>query len=108
VAIEALDLRALNQPETPGLDAFLRFVGSVCAISSVALVAVVPDGLIWNVWVRLSADIEGDQDRLYIALQRYRSSVPPNERPDVDLHVVFPDEDEAAFPAAATIHFARE
>jgi hypothetical protein len=108
VAVVALDSRSPMQVPSPGADAFLRFYGTVCAVPSVAVVGLVIDDPTWHVWIRLGRDDEADQDQIYAAMQQYRASGTLAGHVDIDLHVVFPNEDPAAVPGAATVLFARE
>jgi hypothetical protein len=105
MAVAPLNPRSLMQGAPPELDAFFRFYGTACSIPSVSRVGLGPTSEVIDVWVRLNRDHEGDQDTLYGALQRYRAG---GDDIFVDLHVVFPDEDDIVWPASVRTLFERE
>jgi hypothetical protein len=105
MATAALDPRSLTEGAPPELDAFLQFFGEVCAVPSVSRVGIGPQGVAFDFWVRLSQNDDSDEDDVYLALQRYRAgdgSMP------IDLHVIFPDESDAAWPSSVKTIFTRE
>jgi hypothetical protein len=108
MAVEALDTLFPKQGPSPVANAFLRFYGVVCSIPSVQRVGLDIENLIWNVWVRLDNGNEADEDAVYTALQRYRAGAATEERVDIDLHVIFPDEPESAWPSSIKPIFVRE
>jgi hypothetical protein len=105
VAVAALDSRSLLQEAPPELAAFLQLFGTMCSIPAVATVGLGTQGAAIDIWVRLTSDDDESQDALYSALQKFRAG---GDGPLVDLHVIFPDEDETAWPSTARVVFTRE
>lgn len=99
--------RSLLQDQPPEIADFLRLFGTICSIPTVARVGMLMEAAILHLWVRLSDDDEHGQDVIYDALRRYRAS-DSEGKTHVELHVVFADEDESAYPSDATVYFARE
>lgn len=105
MALAALDPRSLTEDAPPELGAFLQFFGEVCAVPSVSRVGIGRQELAFDFWVRLSRDEAGDEDAVYLALQRYRAN---DDSMPIDLHVIFPDETDAAWPSSVKTIFTRE
>ena len=105
MAIAAIDSRALLQDAPPELTAFLQFFGSVCSIPSVSLIGLGAQGAALDIWVRLSSEDDASQDAVYDALQKFRAT---GDGALIDLHVIFPDEDESAWPNAVRVVYTRE
>lgn len=99
--------RSLLQDCPPEVREYLRFFGSVCSVPTVVRVGTVTEGAVLHFWVQLSDDDERGQHVIYDALRRYRAG-PSDKKIPLDLHVVFADEDDSAFPREAEIDFARE
>ncbi len=89
---------------TPKNAEFLRLFGAICAVPSVARVGTLPEASALALWVKLGANDEDHERQIYAALRHYRSAAADVP---VDLHVVFADEDEPAFPSAADVVFQR-
>lgn len=104
MAVAALDSRSLLQEAPPELATFLQFFGTVCSIAAVSMVGLGMQGAAIDVWVRLSADDEPGQDAVYGALQTLRAG---GDGTLIDLHVIFADEDETAWPSAVRVVFTR-
>lgn len=104
MAVAGLDPRSLTQNVPAELDAFLQFFGEVCAVPSVSRVGLGPQGAALDFWVRLNRDNEADEATVYDAIQRYRASV---DAVFIDLHVIFADEAETAWPTSVRTIFAR-
>jgi hypothetical protein len=81
----------------PELAAFQQFLGTLAANPSVLIVASDPVGGYVDLWVRLADDDDDNETAIYAALSTYHAS--EGVETPIDLHVVFADEDEAAFPA---------
>jgi hypothetical protein len=105
MAVAAVDSRALLLEAPPELAAFLQFFGTVCSVAAVSMVGLGTQGAALDVWVRLTGDDDASQDAVYGALQKFRAG---GDGTLIDLHVVFPDEDEAAWPAAVRLVYSRE
>jgi hypothetical protein len=105
MAVAALDPRSLTEGAPPELDAFLQLFGEICAVPSVSRVGVGRQGLAFDFWVRLGRDEASDEDSIYLALQRYRAS---GDDMPIDLHVIFPDEADVAWPLSVKTIFTRE
>lgn len=54
--------------------------------------------------LRLSQEDDADEDAVYDAVQRYRAS---GDALLIDLHVIFADETETAWPSSVRTIFAR-
>jgi hypothetical protein len=89
----------------PELAAFQQFLGTLAANPSVQLVATDPVGGHVNLWVRLADDNEDNETAMYAALSAYHAS--DGVETPIDLHVIFADEDEAAFPSGIQPLFRR-
>ena len=105
MAVAVLDPRSLIEDTSPELGAFLQLFGEICAVPSVAHVGVGSQGFAFDLWVRLSRDEVADEDAVYRALQRYRAG---GDDMPIELHVIFSDEDDAAWPASVKMIFTRE
>lgn len=104
MAIAALDSRSLLHDAPPEYAAFLQFFGTMCSIPAVSRVGLGAEGAAIDVWVRLTSDDDQSQDALYAALQKFRAD---GDGTLIDLHVIFPDEDDAAWPCTARVIFTR-
>jgi hypothetical protein len=104
MAIAALDPRSLTEDAPPELDAFLQLFGEVCAVPAVSRIGIGREGLAFDFWVRLGSDETSDEDAVYGALQRYRAH---DDSLPIDLHVIFPDEPDAAWPSSVKTIFTR-
>jgi hypothetical protein len=105
MAVAAVDSRALLQDAPPELTVFLQFFGTVCSVPAVALVGLGTQGSALDVWVRLTSADDASQDAVYDALQKFRAA---GDGTLIDLHVIFPDEDESAWPGAVRVVYTRE
>jgi len=76
--------------------ALQQLVETLAANPSVHVIGVDPLGSTVDLWVRLGDGDEGNEDAIYDALQAYRASSPERL---IDLHVVFAQEDDGAFPS---------
>ena len=81
----------------PELAAFQQFLGTLAANPSVQIVATDPVGGYVDLWVRLSDDNEDNETAIYAALSAYHAS--EGVQTPIDLHVIFADEAESAFPS---------
>jgi hypothetical protein len=80
----------------PELAAFQQFFGTLAANPSVQRIAIDDVGAHLDLWVRLVDDDDDNEAAIYAALSTYHAS--DGVQQPIDLHVVFADEDEAAFP----------
>src|SRR4051794_40904320 len=101
-------LRRMIEPQPridPEVVAFQQFFGSLAANPSVRRIGVDPVGGYVDLWVRLGDDDEDNERSIYAALSAYHAS--EDVETPIDLHVVFADEDEAAFPSGIQLLFSR-
>jgi len=107
MAVALLHPSSQIQDISPAVTDYLRFFGTVCSVQSVARVGTVVEGAVLHLWVDLSDDDERGQNVIYDALRRYQASEHAHAV-TVDLHIVFADEDETAFPSNVELDFVRE
>ena len=98
---------SLKQELSPFIREFLRFYGTVCSVPSVSRFATQYEAATFNCWVKLSDDDEAAQDAIYDALRRYLTA-DIDRACQVELHVLFADEDISVIPADADTFFVRE
>ena len=92
-------LRRANEPRRgfdPEFAAFQQFFGTLVGNPSVQIIAVDDLGGHVDLWVRLGDD-DANETAIYTALSAYHAS--EGVATPIDLHVIFADEDEAAFPS---------
>ncbi len=89
-----------QQVADPEVAAFQQLFGTLAANPSVQVIGINPLGTIINLWVRLGDADEGNEDAIYGALQQYRAGGPERL---IDLHVVFADEPETAYPSSVRV-----
>ncbi len=88
----------------PGHAEFLRLFGAICAVGAVGRVALGVDGAELVLWIRLTEDDIQSEHRVYEAEGEYLAA---QASPPVELHVIFADEDESAFPSDLPVIFDR-
>jgi len=89
----------------PEVAAFQQFFGTLAVNPSVQTIAMDPLGGYVDLWVRLGDDDEEQENAIYTALSAYHASA--GVETPVDLHIVFADEPESAFPAGIQLMFRR-
>lgn len=107
MAVTEASRRSLIQDHSPDTRAFLQFFGTLCSIPVVRRIGCVFEGALMHQWVQLSDDDEAGQDAIYDALRRFQTAE-GTWLGSSELHIVFADEDDSAFPADAEILFVRE
>jgi hypothetical protein len=90
----------------PELVAFQQFFGTLAANPSVQLIGVDELGGYLDLWVRLGDDDQANESAIYAALSAYHAS--EGVETPIDVHVVFADEAESAFPAGIQILYRRQ
>ena len=88
----------------PEVAAFQQFFGTLAANPSVQMIGVNPLGGILDLWVKLRDDDEGNEGSIYDALQSFRAR---GGETLVDLHVVFADERDEAYPSSVKVLYRR-
>lgn len=88
----------------PAYEDLLRLFAAICALPAVGRIALTRDGSAVTLWVLLTEDDEQAEHRIYEAEGQYLAS---EATPDVELRVIFADEDESAFPVNAPVLFSR-
>src|SRR5215213_1536123 len=100
-------LRRMIEPQAlldPEVIAFQQFFGSLAANPSVRHIGIDALGGYVDLWVRLDDDDEANESAIYAALSAYHAS--QGVETPIDLHVVFADEAEAAFPSGIQLLFS--
>jgi hypothetical protein len=105
----ALTVRPQSDHVQRGIDpdvvAFQRFFGMLVINPAVEIVAADRLSGYVNLWVRLTDDNEAHEYAVYDALRSYHAS--DGVQTPIDLHLVFADEPETAFPSQLQILFRR-
>jgi hypothetical protein len=89
----------------PEVVAFQQFFGTLAANPSVRLIGIDSLAGYADLWVRLGDDDDANETAIYTALSAYHAT--PDVETPIDLHVVFADEADTAFPADIQLLFRR-
>jgi hypothetical protein len=101
-------LRRVNESQPrvhPEVAAFQQLFGTLAANPSMQLIGIDEPGGYANLWVRLGNADEAIERANYAALSAYHAS--EGVETPIDLHVVFADEAENAFPSGIQLLFSR-
>jgi hypothetical protein len=88
----------------PEFAAFQQLFGTLAANPSVQLIGIYPLSGI-DLWVRLRDDDEDNENAIYTALSAYHSS--EGVSAPIDLHVVFAEERDSAYPSSVRVLYRR-